>query len=628
MGANYVDDHRILLIQDGETETDITAFCQNVELDDELTALSRTLTFTVYNSVWDKYTPKLAVAPGNTIRVVNHDNEVFSGRVETVTLEGEVTVNDPGYTLNESEIIFQCTNVAVDTAIKQMCAKAEINIGEIAALPTQVTALWTGETPAKILEELLDTCMAATGKQYYSRIEGGKLYVRELPSTSITAYHKPNANIAAFDITWALGAVSGEDSADGLINSVLIAAENDGKVYTGAEGFNAGSIVEFGLRQLVETVDEDPGTAQLQQQVTNLLSQGDRVTSTRTIEEIWGADEVTSGVILSFNSAAFGIEGQHRVTRVTHMYGNAGHTMALELQALEQLRAVPSVADTIKVTGFPAEAFASAEDDESASSDEYEIVGGKKVNAEFTAYWPSNTGSNGGYYAANGEKLDPSKMTCAGPESIPHGTMITVQDTKTVYDGKTYRKNDHGGAIVIKNGVYHFDLLMSSETQCNNFGRRPGTAIIGGTKKLKSSSSSSAASGSAAKFVSVAESQIGYKETGDNINKYGAEFGRNGQAWCVFFVSWCAKYSGAPIPYYGFVGDVSDYFKARGKYKSVGSGYTPKAGDLMIQGVQHIGIVTSATRSSVQTIEGNTTNSVKRMTRYYSEITGFCTPWG
>lgn len=626
LGANYVDDHRVILIQDGETETDITAFCQNVELDDELTALSRSLTFTVYNSVWDKYTPKLAVVPGNTIRVVNHDNEIFSGRVETVTLDGKVTVNDLGYTLNESEIILQCTSVSIDTAIRQMCAKANISVGEIPTLSTTITELWTGESPAKILEELLNTCTAATGKQYYTRVESGKLCVRELPSTSITAYHKPSANVAAFNITWALGAVSGEDSAEGLINSVVIAAENDGKVYTGAEGFNAGSIVTFGLRQQVETVSEDPGTAQLQQQVTNLLSQGDKVTSTRAIEEIWGADEVTSGVILSFNSEAFGIYGQHRVVRVTHKYGNAGHIMALELEALEQLRAVPSVADTIKVTGFPAEAFASAE--EESDTDEYEIVGGKTVKAEFTAYWPSNTGSEGGYYAANGEKLDPSKMTCAGPQSIPHGTLITVQDTDTSYDGKTYRKNDHGSAIVIKNGVYHFDLLMSSAAQCNNFGRRPGTAIIGGTKKLKSSSGSTAASGTAAKFLAVAAAEVGYTEGANNSNKYSVVFGSYNCAWCCFFVAWCAKQSGAPIPYYGYVGDVSDYFKARGKYKSVGSGYTPKGGDLMIQGVQHIGIVTSATRSAVNTIEGNCPTSVKRMTRYYSEISGFCTPWG
>ncbi len=73
---------------------------------------------------------------------------------------------------------------------------------------------------------------------------------------------------------------------------------------------------------------------------------------------------------------------------------------------------------------------------------------------------------------------------------------------------------------------------------------------------------------------------------------------------------------------------MSKYFARRGKYRSVASGYIPKPGDLMIQGTRHIGIVERATRGAVQTIEGNCADAVRRMTRQYSEITGFCTPWG
>ena len=83
------------------------------------------------------------------------------------------------------------------------------------------------------------------------------------------------------------------------------------------------------------------------------------------------------------------------------------------------------------------------------------------------------------------------------------------------------------------------------------------------------------------------------------------------------------------IPKNGSVSGMMNYFKKKGKFKSAGS-YIPKAGDLMIQknNASHMGIVESATKSSVKTIEGNCSNSVRRMTRKYSEITGFCTPWG
>ena len=167
--------------------------------------------------------------------------------------------------------------------------------------------------------------------------------------------------------------------------------------------------------------------------------------------------------------------------------------------------------------------------------------------------------------------------------------------------------------------MYHFDLLMSSNAECNRWGRKNGSAIIGG---------SGGSSGSAVSFVNTALGEVGYKESGKDINKYGQWAGHNGVAWCVYFVCWCAHKSGAPIPTnYGYVGDMSSYFKARGKYKSAGS-YKPKAGDLMIQGDRHIGIVISAGSSSFETVEGNCTNSVKRVTRSYGEVSGFCTPWG
>ena len=88
------------------------------------------------------------------------------------------------------------------------------------------------------------------------------------------------------------------------------------------------------------------------------------------------------------------------------------------------------------------------------------------VRALFTAYYPANNAMEGGFLDALGNKLDPSKHTCAAPPSVPFGTKITVQGTGTALDGVTYTVNDRGGMIQIENGVYHFDLLMSSNAEC------------------------------------------------------------------------------------------------------------------------------------------------------------------
>ena len=102
------------------------------------------------------------------------------------------------------------------------------------------------------------------------------------------------------------------------------------------------------------------------------------------------------------------------------------------------------------------------------------------AKAMFTAYYPANNAMEGGFLDAMGNPLDTSKRTCAAPPSVAFGTKVTVQGTGTSLDGVTYTVNDRGGAIQIENGVYHFDLLMRTNEECNNWGVRYGTAIIGG----------------------------------------------------------------------------------------------------------------------------------------------------
>lgn len=504
MAYGYVDAHRLIRYRGGQAR-DITAFAGDLQAVDELGTLSVELSFGVIVAPWDQYVEKNIIVPGDKLRVVNHDLTVFSGQVESVTLDGGVTAYDRGWYLNKSQIILQVTGMPGDEAIRQACAKAGVGVASICSLPTKITQVWLGDTPADILGEILETVAAETGKQYQYFVRDDGLVVQELPTAVLTAYHKPADNLPAFNITWALGQVSGEDSIAELRNAVLIAAEGDGKAYIGAQAKNAASVEQYGFLQYIQTVTSNPGTAQLKQMVQNLLSQLDRVGRTRTISEIWGCDEVRSGVVLNFNSPAFGVTGKHRVTRVTHHYGGAGHTMELEIEALEEPRAAGTT-DTVSVYGLP-----------------------------------DNIGTGGSS------------------------------------DGVTT-----GGA-----------------------------------------------SGSAAAFVSTAMSQVGYREGAGNNNKYGAWFGMNNVAWCVIFVCWCAAQSGAPIPTkFSYVGDMSSYFQSRGLYRTVASGYIPKAGDLMIQGDRHIGIVRSATRAAVQTVEGNYSDSVATVTRYYSEISGFCTPWG
>ena len=346
MGTQHVDDHRFLLYK-GSTVTDITEAVSSPEARDELSALSVELTFTaVRNNNRDKYMHWYNIQPGDKIRVVNHGAEVFSGVILTVGLDGTVTANDPGWYLIKSEIVLQVSNAAAADAVRRMCAKAGIPAGTIDLPPTRISEVWVGSTPEQILEDILDICSAETGQTYRRRVRGGALQVGPLPSTPIIAYHKPADNLGAFDITLAKGDVTGSDSMSELTNSVVLAEGGD-TAKTLGRAYNSASIAKYGLLQAVETLSGDETTAQARQRVKNLLVQGDRLTRERTVDEIWGADEVVSGILLQFQPNSYGVTGVQRVTGVTHRYGHP-HLMSLTVEAWPDSRAAGSN-DTITV---------------------------------------------------------------------------------------------------------------------------------------------------------------------------------------------------------------------------------------------------------------------------------------
>ena len=332
MAADYVDDHRFWLYRKDQDPMDITNWVSNPEARDELEALSVELSFSVVrNQLYDPYMTWPGVAPGNKLKVVNHDLEVFSGTILNVGLDGSVTANDPGWYLTKSQIILQVANAAAEDAIRRMCAKAGISLGAVPSLPARISQVWTGDTPETILQDILAICSAETGKTYKRRVRGGALTITELPQTPITAYHKPASNLAAFDITLAKGTVSGQDSMEDLVNSVVLSGDGQDGAQVLGRAYNPESRDYYGLIQQVERLGGDENTAQARQRIRTLLEQKDRLTIEREVGELWGADEVESGVLLQFQANQFGVTGPQRVTSVTHRYGPP-HLMSVTVQ--------------------------------------------------------------------------------------------------------------------------------------------------------------------------------------------------------------------------------------------------------------------------------------------------------
>jgi peptidoglycan hydrolase-like protein with peptidoglycan-binding domain len=117
----------------------------------------------------------------------------------------------------------------------------------------------------------------------------------------------------------------------------------------------------------------------------------------------------------------------------------------------------------------------------------------------------------------------------------------------------------------------------------------------------------------AQKVLQTAADEIGYRETGNNNNKFGVWYGMNNQPWCAMFVSYCFYTVGLPLKIttnkgFAYCPYGVKWFKDKGLWHK-----NPEVGDVVFydwggdQISDHVGIVEKINDDgSIIAIEGNT----------------------
>ncbi|OOB76112.1 hypothetical protein AXF41_13095 [Clostridium haemolyticum] len=89
------------------------------------------------------------------------------------------------------------------------------------------------------------------------------------------------------------------------------------------------------------------------------------------------------------------------------------------------------------------------------------------------------------------------------------------------------------------------------------------------------------------------------------------------------FISWCANEAGILnriVSKYASCATGAEWYRTKERYKTRESGYIPKTGDVIFfnrqGGIHHTGIVFNVNNEIVYTIEGNSSNGVRK--RNYS----------
>jgi hypothetical protein len=144
-----------------------------------------------------------------------------------------------------------------------------------------------------------------------------------------------------------------------------------------------------------------------------------------------------------------------------------------------------------------------------------------------------------------------------------------------------------------------------------------------------------AAGGTAgARLLQAAQTQVGQREEppgsndGAAIAAYRSAVAGSvpGAPWCAYFVSWAARQAGTPLgdagEGFGAVSQIHDWAERTGRLLPPGA--QPAPGDIILFGSRHVGIVERVNPDgSLQTVEGNSSSAVSRVSRSAGEATGF-----
>ncbi|HBG1230839.1 TPA: C40 family peptidase [Clostridioides difficile] len=357
------------------------------------------------------------------------------------------TSKDMGFLLTQSEVSYNFKDKLVEDIAKQVFNDNKLAIGNIPKTNVKYTKMFIGVTGYDTIMSAYTEASKTTKKKYMIEANVDKFNVIEKGTVTLNVMFEEGSNLIN---------TSFSESMENVKNKVLVVDQYGNKI---SEKVNDEIFKDVGV--IMQKV--------IQQQENNTVDVESEFKGIEQTCNLKGYGDVSciTGRGVKVKDSYTGLVGLFYIDTDKHNWdSNGNYEIDLDLNFQNIMDEKTAGQDEQK--------------EESSNLTGEGTLNGKEVKAEFTAYYPSSNPMEGGYYQAmDNKRLVPSNNTCAAPSKLKFKTQIQAKCSGTKIDGKTYTVTDRGGAIDLKNGVYRIDILMSSEKECNNFGRRKGSIIIG-----------------------------------------------------------------------------------------------------------------------------------------------------
>ena len=492
---------------------DISQLVSSVTIQGDYKQGARRLDCSYIASSKDNNIPSAEIQEYNNVFFYNKDELIFNGTIYEISKDSSSNLMtfyayDNGVVVLKNKATYNFNNKSITEIVNTLINKYNIPVESFVKSDLKIDKIFFNQSLYDILMSIYTILSKSTGKKYIIEWITGKMNIVEKGKIVLEYGFNENENLINSSYTINI---------DNVVNKVDILDDNYNYIKSVS---NEESIKLYNVFK--EFVKQGEG-----EDATELAKSKLQDVERRCTLSGFGDYTCITGRAVKVKDSYTGLVGLFYIDADTHKWENGLYSIDLELNFQNMMNEV----DKSEVE---------SESTSSGGKSTTTVTGGKEVNAEFTAYYPANDTMQGGFYDAMGNRLDPSKLTCACPKEVPFNTKIQVKSTGTSRDNLVYTCTDRGGAIKIVNGVYKIDLLMATKAEAYAFGRRKGKALIGVEVTTTKGSSSSSASGTGAKLVEEAKKHLGKKyvwgATGPNTFD------------CSGLTQYCHKKLGISIP--------------------------------------------------------------------------------
>lgn len=238
-------------------KTNITPLLKSIEWSGDKSQVARKLAIKNIYSIYDTNQPKIELAPGALVWLVDEaGKEFYRGiifdRDISSTQELGFTAYDFLIYFLKSKASYNFTNALPEDIARTMCNEAGVEAGNIASTGVRVNIVAQGTSLYDIIMKAYTQASKQTGKQYIPKMDGTKLSVIEKGASIVDYPLDPNTNLISTSIN---------ETIDGMVNRVKV--YDDKNNFTGQVIENTDWVKKYGVLQEAYTKEEDtnPTTA-------------------------------------------------------------------------------------------------------------------------------------------------------------------------------------------------------------------------------------------------------------------------------------------------------------------------------------------------------------------------------